>query len=105
MGQAVIPGDFKRSYKRSPYDSGVLVSLTHCSQVYTLQSTDYVLTRSRLPSFLSILAHFPKPKFLVTLNRIQVELMLTSYTTSEEENRNRKTVEKNHPKPKKRKKD
>ena len=24
MGQVVIPGNFKRRYKRSPYDSGVL---------------------------------------------------------------------------------
>ena len=48
VGQAVIPGDFKRSYKSRPYDSNILVSLTHCSQVYTLQSTRDVLTRSRL---------------------------------------------------------
>ena len=25
VGQAVIPGNFKRRYKRSPYDSGVLI--------------------------------------------------------------------------------
>ena len=25
VGQAVIPGNFKRRYERSPYDSGILI--------------------------------------------------------------------------------
>ena len=40
--QTVIPGNFKRGYRRSPYDSSFL---------YTLQSTSDVLTRSRFFQF------------------------------------------------------
>ena len=36
--------------------------LTHYAHTYTRQSTNDVLTQSCLRSFLSILAHFPKPK-------------------------------------------
>ena len=75
-----------RRYKRSLYDSGVLFLLTHCSHVYILQSTGDAFNQSSLPSFLSILAHFPEPKSLVTLNRIYFQLRLTSYTSSKEEN-------------------
>ena len=42
VGQTVIPGNFKRGYRRSPYDSSFL---------YTLQSTSDVLTRSRFFQF------------------------------------------------------
>ena len=38
--------------------------------VLTPQSTSSALTRRSLPSFLSILAQFPQPKFLVTFNGI-----------------------------------
>ena len=62
MGKAVIPGN--------PYDSGVLVYLFAVFHMYTPQSTGDLLTRSSLGSFLSILAHFPKPKLSVGLNRM-----------------------------------
>ena len=45
MGQAVIPSNFKRSYKRSPYDSGVLVSLIHSSQVLNSSIDRYCRNR------------------------------------------------------------
>ena len=44
VGEVVIPGAFKRSCKKRIYDYRVLVSLTHCSQVFTLQSTGDVLS-------------------------------------------------------------
>ena len=34
--QSVIPGNFKRRYRRSPYDSGVLFTESLCSRVNTL---------------------------------------------------------------------
>ena len=52
-GQAIIPGNFKRRYKRTAHT--ILVVVAH---VYTLQSTSDVLTRSNLPSFPSIFALF-----------------------------------------------
>ena len=48
MGKQSHLATLRRSCKRRPYDPSVLVLLTHCSQVYTLQSTGNVLTRSRL---------------------------------------------------------
>ena len=59
VGQAVIPGNFKRRCKRSPYDSGVLF---YWLTVLTPQSTSNVSMQSSLPSFLSFLAQFPKPR-------------------------------------------
>ena len=53
-----------RRYKRSLYDSGVLLLLTHCSHVYILQSTGDVLKQSSLLSFLSVLAHFSQTEFI-----------------------------------------
>ena len=38
--------------------------LIHCYHVHTLQSTADVQTRSSLPSFLSILPHFPQTKII-----------------------------------------
>ena len=68
MGQAIIPGNFKIRYNRGPYDSSSIRS-----HAYTLQSTGDVLGLGlglgSLP-FLSILAHFLKPKLSVTFNRI-----------------------------------
>ena len=51
-GGAVILGNFKRRYKRSPYDSGVLFLPTHSAHVYTLQSTCDALTCSSFRRFL-----------------------------------------------------
>ena len=56
MEQAVIPGNFKRRYKRSPYDC------VCCSTKSLFSSIGDVLSRSRLPSPL-ILAHFPNRNY------------------------------------------
>lgn len=69
FGQAVIPGNFKRR-SQWPIRFWYIVLVTHRSHVYTLQSTGDVLTRSTLPSSLSVLVHLPKPKLWVTRNRI-----------------------------------
>ena len=49
-----------RWYKRSPYDSGALF---YWLALLTPQLTRNVLTRSSSPSFLSILAQFPKRNY------------------------------------------
>ena len=67
VGRAVIPGNFKRRCKRSPYDSGVLF---YWLTVLIPQSTSNVSMQSSLPSFLSFLAQFPKPKLWVMLKRM-----------------------------------
>ena len=61
-GQAVIPGSFKRRYEIRFWRLDLII---HCYHVYTLQSTGDVSTRlkSSLPSFLSILAHFPNQNY------------------------------------------
>ena len=56
MEQAVIPGNFKRRYKRSPYDC------VCCSTKSLFSSIGDVVGRSRLPSPL-ILAHFPNRNY------------------------------------------
>ena len=65
VGQAVITSNFKkRSTSRKDIgEASTILAYCFTDSLFTaLQSTDDVLVRSRLPSFLSILAHFPKPK-------------------------------------------
>ena len=50
-----------------------IILLTPCSHMYTLQSTGYVLTRSRLPSFLSIVAHFYRNIIISHVNIISTD--------------------------------
>ena len=68
--QSVIPGNFKRRYRRSPYDSGVLlywVAVLTCKHFNRPVMSQREVVYHR---FLQFLAHFPKPKLQVTLNRI-----------------------------------
>ena len=62
LNVSFIPGSFKRRYEIRFWRLDLII---HCYHVYTLQSTGDVSTRlkSSLPSFLSILAHFPNQNY------------------------------------------
>ena len=78
---------FQEREKRRGKHSSLATSREDIREAHTILAYCFTdLTRSSLPSFLSILAQFPKPKLEVTLNRIKCQLMLTLYTLSGEAN-------------------